>query len=202
MKQKDKVTLNLIIKYNKNRKLRLIDIGARDKFIRNSLPRNMKYTSLDVDSSFNPDIVGDIEKKLPIKDKSYDFVVCSEVLEHVVYPRKTIKEFKRILKDDGKIIITLPNEYNLNHRIQFLFGIQKGCEAPFKENLWMMHIHRPRVIDSINFFRDYFNLKEIWHTWDSDKKISRVIDPVIRLIFMPLSPKLFSTSTVMVGTKN
>jgi len=201
MRQKEREIVGLLSKYNQNREMKVIDIGARDKLIKNELPGNMKYTSLDVDSSFKPDIVGDIEKRLPIKDKSYDFIVCSEVLEHVIYPRRVLKEFRRILKDDGKIIITLPNEYNLNHRIQFLLGIQKGCEVPFKEKIWMIHIHRPRVIDSINFFKSGFKLKEVVHAWDSDKKISRIVDPIVRILLMPLSKNLFTTSTVMLGTK-
>jgi len=202
MKQKDKLILKLINQYCKGRDVKVIDIGARDKVFREKLPKNAVYTSLDVDKKFKPDIVGDISKKLHIKSRTYDFLICSEVLEHIIYPRETIKELKRILKDDGMMIITLPNEYNLNLRLQFLFGVQKGCEAPFREKFWMNHIHRPRVIDAINFFKDYFKLKQVLYSWDSDKGgLSFIIDPIVRTIFMPVSKNLFTTSVIMIGTK-
>ena len=201
MKQKDKIILELIKKYNKNKLLQLIDVGSRDQFFKNQLPKNIRYHSLDVNTKFNPDIVCDISKNIPLKNEVYDILVCSEVLEHIIYPRKVIQELKRIVKKDGIIILTLPNEYNLNLRLQFLFGIQKGCEVPFKNKLWMNHIHRPKVVDAINFYKDYFNLKEIKYSWDSAKGISKTLDPIIQNIFLPISKNLFTTSIIMIGTK-
>ena len=42
------------------------------------------------------------------KDGSYDIVLCSHVLEHVVEDRKAISEIYRILKPDGFAIIMVP----------------------------------------------------------------------------------------------
>jgi len=53
------------------------------------------------------DYYGDINS-LPIPNESFDYVLCTEVLEHVPEPIKAIKELVRICKKGGKIIITTP----------------------------------------------------------------------------------------------
>ena len=53
------------------------------------------------------DIISDIIN-IPVKNKSFDAVMCIEVLEHVSEPTKVIKELTRILKPNGSLIITAP----------------------------------------------------------------------------------------------
>ena len=52
------------------------------------------------------DIVCDIYD-IP-EDKTYDAVLCTEVLEHIVDAPSAIVKFSRILKSGGKLIITAP----------------------------------------------------------------------------------------------
>ena len=42
-----------------------------------------------------------------IDDSKYDFVICSNVLEHIANPLKALNEFKRVLKN-GFIAIIVP----------------------------------------------------------------------------------------------
>ncbi len=65
------------------------------------------------------DYVGDI---WDIKEKSntFDAVLCSEVFEHIPYPIETIKEFSRLLKKDGKLILTAPSNC-LRHMDPYFF---------------------------------------------------------------------------------
>ena len=53
------------------------------------------------------DIIADIED-LPIKEGTYDAVLCVEVLEHVKNPNVALKELYRILKKGGTLILTAP----------------------------------------------------------------------------------------------
>ena len=46
---------------------------------------------------------------MPIEDESFDYVFCSDVLEHVVDPKKVISESCRVLKSKGYLIIRTPN---------------------------------------------------------------------------------------------
>ena len=45
-----------------------------------------------------------------IADNSYDFILSSHSLEHTANPIKALKEWVRILKPDGKIVIILPDK--------------------------------------------------------------------------------------------
>jgi ubiquinone/menaquinone biosynthesis C-methylase UbiE len=51
------------------------------------------------------DIVSDIVA-IPEKDKSFDAIMCIEVFEHIPEPIKAIKEFSRLLKKGGYLILT------------------------------------------------------------------------------------------------
>lgn len=55
-------------------------------------------------------LVGDAEN-LTLDDKIFDFVVCSEVLEHLNHPEKTLNSINGILKESGLLIVTVPNGY-------------------------------------------------------------------------------------------
>lgn len=53
------------------------------------------------------DIVSDITA-IPVKDASFDNVMCIEVFEHLPAPIAAVNEFARILKKGGALIITAP----------------------------------------------------------------------------------------------
>ncbi len=53
------------------------------------------------------DIVCDISA-IPEKDASFDAILCTEVLEHVPEPSAVLKEFARLLRSGGHLILTAP----------------------------------------------------------------------------------------------
>lgn len=53
------------------------------------------------------DYISDITA-IPVEDSSFDYLMCTEVLEHVPRPDLAIKEFCRILSPGGKMILTAP----------------------------------------------------------------------------------------------
>ena len=55
----------------------------------------------------NLDIVSDITS-VPEPDDSFDAIMCIEVLEHLPEPILAIKEFSRLLKPEGHLILTAP----------------------------------------------------------------------------------------------
>ena len=53
------------------------------------------------------DIVSDITA-IPRPDHSFDAIMCTEVFEHIPDPVSALKEFDRLLKKDGYLLITAP----------------------------------------------------------------------------------------------
>lgn len=60
---------------------------------------------------------------LPFENKSFDTVVVSEVLDHVVKPKKVLSEVRRVLRPGGSMIVSL-DELSLAFRILWFFWIR------------------------------------------------------------------------------
>jgi 2-polyprenyl-3-methyl-5-hydroxy-6-metoxy-1,4-benzoquinol methylase len=50
-------------------------------------------------------------QKLFVKENNFDVAVAFDVIEHLKYPEKAIENTYKILKKDGTIILTTPNDY-------------------------------------------------------------------------------------------
>jgi ubiquinone/menaquinone biosynthesis C-methylase UbiE len=66
-------------------------------------------------------------QNLPCKDQVFTHIICSEVLEHVLDPSAAISEMARVLRSEGKVVISIPNESMINQIKEILirFGIFK-----------------------------------------------------------------------------
>lgn len=58
-------------------------------------------------------VIGDIKlgsaSAIPFEDNTFDLVVLDQVMEHLVDPKKALKEAKRVLVDDGLLCIGVPD---------------------------------------------------------------------------------------------
>lgn len=60
--------------------------------------------------------------KFEIGEEKYDYIVFSDILEHLPRPDLVLRDAMKYLKDDGKIIISLPNIARFEIRFNLLFG--------------------------------------------------------------------------------
>lgn len=73
--------------------------------------------------------------KIPYKSKTFDLVICTEVLEHIKDPEAALKEIKRILKKNGSAIIELDSGSVLFSIVWYLWRMSRG-------NVWShAHLH-------------------------------------------------------------
>src|SRR3989338_6596492 len=66
------------------------DLGVGDK--------QWNFNSIDIRSSIY---------EIPVQDQSFDYILCTQVLEHLEFPEKAFHEFRRILKSGGKAFVTV-----------------------------------------------------------------------------------------------
>lgn len=48
---------------------------------------------------------------LPYSENQFDYIICSEAIEHTIDPRKAVSELTRVLAPGGGLIITVPNRF-------------------------------------------------------------------------------------------
>jgi len=82
----------------------------------------------------------DIADKIPVIDNYADMLICQEGIEHFSDQLKTLKEFNRVLKTNGKLLITTPSHSNLASKLSyFLFESETTKQMPPNEidDIWM-----------------------------------------------------------------
>jgi len=72
---------------------------------------------------------GDMGGTLPYQDSSFDCLTCIEGLEHIENPQQAIREFSRLLKPGGHLIVSIPNILNIEERFKWLLH---GYTSHFK----------------------------------------------------------------------
>jgi ubiquinone/menaquinone biosynthesis C-methylase UbiE len=60
----------------------------------------------------NLNIIQGTAELIPYPDLTYDVVYCSHVIEHVNNISKSLSEFDRVLKSNGKVIIIVPTSFS------------------------------------------------------------------------------------------
>ncbi len=83
---------------------------------------------------------------LPFKDNYFDKIILSEVLEHLENENSGLKEIYRVLKKNGRLIITVPNHnypfwWDPLNRVREKFGLGHfNKDNELLAGLWSMHL--------------------------------------------------------------
>ncbi len=67
-----------------------------------------QYKVVDVVAGPNVDFVCDIHDVSSMPQTFFDVIVCTQVLEHVERPEYALRELRKLLKKDGRLICTVP----------------------------------------------------------------------------------------------
>lgn len=121
----------------------LLDVGCGDgKFLSEMKTRGWQVDGID----FDPQAIKTAEAKYGLNLRhgelskaglpadEFDAVTMSHVIEHVPDPIALLREIKRVLKTQGRLVITTPNSESIGHR---KFGPNWfGIDAPRHLNLF------------------------------------------------------------------
>lgn len=84
----------------------------------------------------------DLTKKIPLEDNSADIIICQEGFEHICDQEAVFKEFNRVLKNNGRLFVTVPNYSNIKSRLSYLLFESEcyGREMPCNEVDTIWHV--------------------------------------------------------------
>ncbi len=94
-----------------------IDISAKAIKIAKS---NTKKFNLGNKVKF---ILGDIQQ-MKIKE-TYDLIICSEIIEHIKNEKKVLLKIKKMLNENGRLVISVPSKNSLLYKLGLLNKFDK-----------------------------------------------------------------------------
>jgi len=165
----------------------VLDAGCGDLYytsiLKNSNP-NLEITAVDI---VLPDItnakknnfVRSCIENLPFKDESLDYIFCFSVLQYIKDNEEAIKEFCRVLKWKGRLLITLPTSKSV-------FRLIRDMEIRTRVYKWhehdVSHYHYYTKNDIKKLVEDRFKILDL-HGYNFN-----FIPMLLPLLFSP--PKL------------
>ncbi|MDH3691939.1 MAG: class I SAM-dependent methyltransferase [Gammaproteobacteria bacterium] len=103
-------------------------------------------------------IQGDLGQPFPFADNQFDYATFVEGPEHTENPFFAIREFSRVLTDEGRLLLTIPNYTSIEARLGFLlWGSGEKAITPdliqdkYQGNRSMAHI-TPLTYTQIRYF--------------------------------------------------
>jgi|GEM_PF-1698476 len=88
-------------------------------------------------------------------DTSYDYVILNEVIEHIVNPSKVIHECRRILKPNGKLVLTTPAKNFFIRNLDPTHVSEmtvKECRRLIEKAGFVTTVHEVSGISFVSFF--------------------------------------------------
>lgn len=119
---RDRLYAIYIDEYSKNtpkeKKLKFLDIApvpSLSKWLKEK--KEIDYRSADLHNPAADDKVDIMDMNI-FEDETFDFILCSHVLEHVTDDIKAMKELYRVLKTGGKGVLMAPIHLDLKNTVE------------------------------------------------------------------------------------
>lgn len=118
----------------------------------------------------------DLTHSFPYENSMFDIIIAMEVMEHINDHEVFFKECNRILKDNGKILISTPNILSLKSRIRFLFSgfFYSFKPLELKNYDGLQHVSSVTV-DQYNYMGIKYGFKPLEYGIDKEQTTSKIL---------------------------
>jgi len=109
----------LVRKFSENRIFgeKILDVGCGRKPHAKFFKNTITYLGIDANKNSKADIIAAAEY-LPFRDDSFDVVICTQVLEHMEDPKKSLIEIKRVLNEKGVLLLSTHGFWLEEHEVK------------------------------------------------------------------------------------
>lgn len=134
--------------------LRVLDAACGDGMLWRHVARRHDYVGVDFSARpleranrHHPAtyIRGDLNR-LPFAAQTFDLVVSLQALQYLEQPQRAVQEFGRVLRPDGHLLLTLPNDASFKYRRQGVPALQ---------------LHRFRRGDMVQLLQPEFEVRQL-----------------------------------------
>jgi 2-polyprenyl-3-methyl-5-hydroxy-6-metoxy-1,4-benzoquinol methylase len=175
----EKIRIKKIISMAKIKKSdSVLDLGCGEGFLLSMLPQTKKITGIDISKHALSRAKNIVENKglkanlffgdaqnLNVNE-TFDKIMCSEVLEHVPKPRTVMKNIHKILKDNGTLVVSIPDETRIQNIMVIIKSLRldKILFAARKKEKYDWHLHHGNVKFLKDISKDYFKVINVCKT--------------------------------------
>lgn len=103
---------------------------------------------------------------LSLPNESFDKIICSEMLEHTPQPRKAMEEIYRVLKNNGLLIISVPDEKRIQSIMKMgrILNLNKYLNTCREKEKYEWHLHQANKKFITNISKGLFKIQKIYRT--------------------------------------
>ena len=114
----------------------LLDVAPQDhEGARTYFPPSIRVETIDINPAAATTYIGDICRKNEcLSAGAFDFVVCTEVLEHTLQPFDAVRELRRVLRPGGLMFVTVPFNFRIHGPLPDCWRFtEHGLRALFRD---------------------------------------------------------------------
>lgn len=138
-----------------------VGLEGSDEFVNDLRRYDIEFRRVNLDPIIRVDDPGvqALPTRIPYDDALFDFVFCTEALEHLLDPRVCLREIFRVLSPRGCFLMTTPNLARAANRLKLLclgvsinFSLHESIM--YNKGNWRPHMREYTLNELRHLFRD------------------------------------------------
>lgn len=130
---------------------KVVEYGCYTQHLKQFLPADVQYQGIDQQSYGQPlTWVMDFDRELTQPLVKGQVIFCLETLEHLKFPTDFLFRLLGATEPGGRLIVSLPNEATLFHRLRGLTGVVDPMVFEIGK-----HLHLPSIWQTLTWLKKY-----------------------------------------------